>query len=97
MDRAKFMMLLSRIYHTQEEEIDCATLYETIAQFVDLELSGEDAALLLPLVHQHLDQCPNCHELYEALRLIAQMDAESKLAEVEPTPEWLFSQDGPTQ
>jgi hypothetical protein len=75
---------LGNIYRTQPEEIDCSALYEALARFVDLRISGEDAARILPLVQQHLDQCPNCYDLYDALKAVAQKEVEGRLLEVSP-------------
>jgi predicted anti-sigma-YlaC factor YlaD len=38
-----------------------------LPRYVDLELSGQEAAQLLPHVAQHLGQCPECNEVYQAL------------------------------
>lgn len=82
---------LHRIYTTQLEEIDCDTLHDALARFVDLEISGQDAARLLPLVRQHLDQCPNCDEIYEVLLAVTQLEAQGHLMDVPPPweqPDW---------
>jgi predicted anti-sigma-YlaC factor YlaD len=81
---------LQRVYKTQDEEIDCAQLYDTIAQFVDMQVSGQDAAQILPLVQQHLDQCPDCHDLYESLRTMAELEAEGRLDEIPSSVEELL-------
>jgi len=82
---------IRRIYKTQPQEVDCDALYEVLAHFVDLKISGEDVARLLPLVQQHLDQCPNCYELYEALEAVVRTEVEGRLLEVSPPwvqPDW---------
>lgn len=78
-----FERWIHNIFTTQDEEIACGQLFEVLSQFVDLEISGEDAARLLPHVHQHLQQCPECEELYQALCEIARLEAEDKLPQVD--------------
>jgi len=66
--------LFRAIFGTQEEEITCAMCFELLDAYVDTEFTGADAAALLPYVHQHLDCCPQCYELYEGLQQIAGLD-----------------------
>lgn len=77
-----FVRWIHNIFTTQEEEIDCGQLFEALSQFVDMEISGKDAVHLLPYVQQHLEQCPECKELYQALYDIAHLEAEDRLPEV---------------
>jgi predicted anti-sigma-YlaC factor YlaD len=37
-------------------------------RFVEVELTGWDAAAAMPLVGDHLDKCPDCRGTFEALR-----------------------------
>jgi hypothetical protein len=60
--------LFRSIFTTQEDEITCPLCRDLLDVYVDREISGEDAAKLLPYVHQHLDCCNQCVELYEGLR-----------------------------
>ena len=66
--------LFRSIFGTREEEITCAVCFELLDVYVDTEFTGADAAALLPYVHQHLDCCHQCYELYEGLRQIAGRD-----------------------
>jgi predicted anti-sigma-YlaC factor YlaD len=36
-------------------------------RFVEMELEGKSPAQAMPLVHDHLTRCRDCHEEYEAL------------------------------
>jgi hypothetical protein len=38
-----------------------------VDRFVEMELSGLDAAAAMPLVQDHLDKCGDCREEFEAL------------------------------
>lgn len=66
---------LVRVLATQPHEITCSECFDQISTYVDLKVTGQDAASALPDVHQHLLQCPACAEDYEALLGLAQMEA----------------------
>ncbi len=66
--------LFRSIFGAQEEEITCPVCFELLDVYVDTEISGADAAALLPYVHQHLDCCHQCYSLYEGLQQIAGLD-----------------------
>jgi hypothetical protein len=55
------------VAETRESEIGCDECYEQMDGFVEIEFSGSDAAKAMPLVHDHLLKCEDCHEKYEAL------------------------------
>lgn len=71
-----FESWLQNIYHTQDEEISCTECFDLVSQFVELELSGEDSAVKMPQVKQHLNQCPACREEYETLRDLRRFEDE---------------------
>ena len=50
-----------------EEEISCEELYVKLDQYVEREVDKKDAAMLMPVIREHLDVCPDCCEEYEAL------------------------------
>lgn len=83
MQRDMFRQWIRNIFATQEDEIDCGQLFEMLSQFVDMEISGEDAARLLPYVHQHLQQCPECEELHQVIHDIAHLEEEDKLPDID--------------
>ena len=64
--------LLKMIQKTQEVELSCDEVHKLLDQYTEMALRGEDAAVLLPLVQQHLELCPACMEEYEALARILQ-------------------------
>jgi hypothetical protein len=51
-------------------------VYSRLDEYVDKEMHGEDASLLMPLLREHLDLCPDCCEEYEALLNV--MDESSR-------------------
>jgi predicted anti-sigma-YlaC factor YlaD len=93
MEREMFKRWVHKIFTTQDEEMDCGELYEALSRFVDLELSGEDVACLLPDVCQHLEQCRECEELHQALLEVARLEAEGKLPEAEDLLEAVLGRD----
>ncbi len=52
---------------TREEELACDECFEELDRFVEMELTGLNAAAAMPLVQDHLDKCGDCREEYEAL------------------------------
>lgn len=79
MKRNRFERWLQNIYHTQDEEISCSECFALVSHFVDVEVSGEDAAARMPQLKQHLDQCAACREEYETLRDLARLENEDEL------------------
>ena len=59
--------MMKGIATTRADELDCGGCFDQMDRFVELYLSGEDTARILPLVHDHLQRCPDCQEEYDAL------------------------------
>jgi hypothetical protein len=66
-DKDIFKMLIREIAEVREEEIGCDECFEQVDRFIEMELSGLDAARAMPLVQDHLEICGECREEYEAL------------------------------
>ncbi len=49
------------------EDMSCEQVFSRLDEYVEKELRGEDAAVLMPLLREHFDCCPDCCEEYEAL------------------------------
>ena len=64
--------LLQSLAMTEEHEISCDDVFAVLDQFVEAVRRGENPLLLMPLVRQHLDMCPDCREEYEALLRMVQ-------------------------
>jgi hypothetical protein len=69
LDRDDLDKLVRAVAETRESEIGCDECFEQMDRFAELEFSGSDAATAMPLVHDHLHKCEDCHEKYEALRI----------------------------
>jgi len=62
-----FRMLLREIAETREVEIGCDECFEQLDRFVEMKLSGLNAAQAMPLVQEHVEICGECREEFEAL------------------------------
>ena len=60
----KFLRVLEEV---RENEMPCSQAYARLDEYVEKEMHGEDAALLMPLLKEHLDLCSECCEEYEML------------------------------
>ncbi len=72
----RFGRWLNSIFHTQDEEISCSECFDALSHFVDVELAGKNAAVEMPQVRQHLEQCAACREEYETLRDLQRLENE---------------------
>jgi len=79
MKRDRFESWLRNIYETQEEEISCTECFDLVSRFVELEVSGRDAAARMPQLKQHLNQCQACRDEYETLRDLRQLEEKGGL------------------
>jgi predicted transcriptional regulator len=69
-------IMLQSLVRTEEREISCDEVYAVLDQFAEAAARGENVLLLMPLVRQHLDMCPDCREEYETLLRILQPIAQ---------------------
>lgn len=69
----KFLRVLE---NAREEDLSCTEMYARLDEFVENEVQGEDAEKIAPLVHEHLDMCPECCEEYEALLTVLEHTKE---------------------
>ena len=83
MNRSFFDAWLQNIYRTQDVEISCTECFDHSSQFAELEISGRDAAVELPRVKHHLDQCRACREEYETLRDLILLEDQNDLPSVD--------------
>jgi hypothetical protein len=66
-DRDVFKALIGEIADTREVEIGCDECFERLDGFVEMKLSGLNAAEAMPLVRDHVEICGECREEFEAL------------------------------
>jgi len=85
----RFERWLENIRNTREVEISCSECFDYVSHYVDVELSGEDAAALMPELKQHLDQCPACHAEYETLRDLQELENKGELPSLDDLQDML--------
>ncbi len=54
----------------------CSEFFDILPRYVDLQLERKDVDKLLPNVSHHLQQCPECNEVYQALLQAVQSEKE---------------------
>lgn len=59
--------VLDLIRYLETCEVDCEETFDALDQYAEIEIRKEDAARLMPLIHQHLEMCSGCNDQYEAL------------------------------
>ncbi len=62
--------LILSLQDTKDNECSCNDVYTLLDQYAEVEIRGDDAARLMPLLRQHIEMCTECHEEYEALLAI---------------------------
>jgi hypothetical protein len=67
--------LVEMLAITRENEIGCEECFEHLDKFVDMYLSGEDPAEVMPLMQHHLAMCNCCHEDFLGLVHAIQSDS----------------------
>jgi hypothetical protein len=60
----RFVRILDEV---RLEDMPCSQAYARLDEYVEKELQGENAAMLMPLLKEHLDCCSECCEEYEML------------------------------
>lgn len=71
--------LIQRIYATAEKEIDCDQTRELLAAYVDAQVTDKRIESRFDDLRLHLDQCPDCSELYDSLLEVSQLQRSGKL------------------
>lgn len=59
--------MLDLIRYLENCDVDCEQVFSALDQYAEIEIRKEDAARLMPLVHNHLETCSDCCDEYEAL------------------------------
>ncbi|MFN1834249.1 hypothetical protein AB2B38_003210 [Balneola sp. MJW-20] len=58
---------MSKLPATHEAEIGCDECFEELHIFAEMELKGKSPGDAMPLLKEHLDNCGECRQEYEAL------------------------------
>jgi hypothetical protein len=67
LEPATLKQMVRMVIATRPEEIGCDDCFEELDRFVEIVLSGKNAAEAMPLVEDHLQRCRDCREEFEAL------------------------------
>jgi hypothetical protein len=59
--------VLDLIRYLENCDEGCEEAFRALDQYAESEIRKEDAARLMPLVHEHLETCSDCCDAYEAL------------------------------
>ena len=81
----RFENWLQKIYATQDDEITCTECFDLVSCFIELEMCGENPAVKMPQLKQHLEQCTACRDEYETLhdlRCLEEQDGLPSLDEL---------------
>jgi anti-sigma factor RsiW len=73
-NRPDLAQTLGRVLGPAEPELGCDECFAQIDRYVELEVSGEDAAAAMPALRAHLEGCPACREEHESLRALVAGD-----------------------
>jgi hypothetical protein len=65
--RGDVIKLVRVVTETHETEIGCDECFEQLDSFAEMEISGAEASVAMPLVGDHLDKCADCLSKLEAL------------------------------
>ncbi len=59
--------IISKIPRTHENEIGCDECFDELHTFAEMELEGKSPEKVMPLIREHLDNCGECRQEYQAL------------------------------
>lgn len=74
--------LLSAIYLTSDEEIDCSACLDLVPVYIDRDLAPVETAADLSSLRQHLELCLDCFEEYEVLKDLAEQEQHGDLPDL---------------
>jgi hypothetical protein len=74
---ADLAVTLVRLLGPSGPEVGCDACFALLDRYVELELAGADADLLVPGLRAHLVGCPACAEEHESLRALLELDRDS--------------------
>ena len=59
--------LMHRLETTLDNAYSCEEAFALLDEYVELVANTEEAERVMPLVKNHLDLCPDCHDEFEIL------------------------------
>ena len=70
MEQPDLKRALGRLLGPADPEAGCDECFAQLDRYVELELVGTDADVVIPGLRAHLDGCPACREEHESLRAL---------------------------
>ena len=77
-----FRKWIRNVYATQDEELDCDEVFQTLPEYIDSEVAGEETGQLFPDIAHHLNQCAECYDIYVTVRDAALLEREPIVSRV---------------
>jgi hypothetical protein len=77
MEQPDLKQALDRLLGPAGPEVGCDECFAELDRYVEFELGGTDADLVMPGLRAHLDGCSACREEHESLRAL--VGGEQKL------------------
>ncbi len=71
--------LIQLLEKTREDAYSCTETYALLDEYVELIATDEQAAQIMPLVKNHMDICPDCHEEFELLLTILKSELSADI------------------
>lgn len=59
--------IISKLPQTHDDEIGCDECFDELHRFAEMELEGKSPEKAMPLISEHLDNCGECRQEYQAL------------------------------
>ena len=81
-----FRNWVRQVYATHDVELDCNALFGSLPQYVDLEISGQQADERFPIIRHHLEQCTECYDVYLTLRDVALLEYQQMTSKLSGFP-----------
>jgi hypothetical protein len=66
-ERPDLKQALGRLLGSARPEVGCDECFAQLDRYVELELAGRDADVVILGLRAHLDGCPACREEHESL------------------------------
>ena len=67
---------IRRLLGPAEPELTCKACFDQLDRYVELELDGADADVMVGGMRAHLEGCPACREDYESLLALVEAEGD---------------------
>lgn len=81
LENKKFTQWIKQIYATTDGSLDCDQTQDGLPHYVDAFVDQQAIdATIKQRISDHLDSCPDCNEVFEGLKFVAEQVEESSVA-----------------